>query len=159
MNNPWGSNIISGVTAAKFTVAGIIAATGGFIAKFLGGFDSLIITLVTLIVIDYVSGVIGAIYEKKLSSTIGYRGIIKKVFMLLVVGVAVALQRIMPDAVPLREITILFFIANEGLSVLENSAKIIPLPQKLKDVLLQLQEKLDDLSENSNNSNTEDKTE
>ena len=71
--------------------------------------------------------------------------------MLLVVGLSVALQRVMPDALPLREITILFFIANEGLSVLENAAKVIPLPQKLRSVLLQLKDKSADKDEKDNN--------
>lgn len=139
MYNPFST----GVTAFKFTASAIIATLFGYVAKFLGGFDSLLITLIILIIVDYVTGVIGAVYEKKLSSSIGYKGIIKKVIMILVVGVAVTLQRIMPEGVPLREITILFFIANEGLSVLENAAKVIPLPKKLKDVLLQLKEKSD----------------
>ncbi|MBR3988239.1 MAG: phage holin family protein [Clostridia bacterium] len=139
MYNPFSS----GITAFKFTVSAVLAAFFGYIAKFLGGFDSLLVTLIILIVVDYVTGVSGAIYEKKLSSSIGYRGIIKKVIMILVVGVAVTLQRVMPQGIPLREITILFFIANEGLSVLENAAKVIPLPSKLRDVLLQLQEKAD----------------
>ncbi|MBQ2687112.1 MAG: phage holin family protein [Clostridia bacterium] len=119
----------------------VLATIFGYVSKFLGGFDSLLITLIILIVVDYVTGVIAAIYEKKLSSSIGYKGIIKKVLMVLIVGVAVTLQRIMPEGVPLREITILFFIANEGLSVFENAAKVIPMPQKLKSVLLQLKEK------------------
>lgn len=139
MYNPFST----GITAAKFTFSAVLAAVLGYVAKFLGGFDSLLVTLVILIVVDYVTGVIGAIYEKKLSSSIGYKGIIKKVLMVLVVGVAVTLQRILPEGIPLREITILFFIANEGLSILENAAKVIPLPKKLKSVLLQLKEKAD----------------
>lgn len=150
MYNPFAT----GVTAVKFTFGAVLAALLGYVAKFLGGFDSLLVTLVILIATDYVTGVIGAIYEKKLSSSIGYKGIIKKVIMLLVVGVAVTLQRILPDALPLREMTILFFIANEGLSVLENAAKVIPLPQKLKSVLLQLKDKAED-----DDTSDEDKTE
>lgn len=137
MYNPFST----GVSAAKFTFSAVIAAIFGYVSKFLGGFDSLLVTLIILIVVDYVTGVISAAYEKKLSSAIGYKGIIKKVIMLLVVGVAVALQRILPQGLPLREMTILFFIANEGLSVLENAAKVIPLPKKLKNVLLQLKDK------------------
>lgn len=139
MYNPFET----GTSAVKFTFSAVLATVFGYISRFLGGFDSLLITLVILIVLDYVTGVISAAYEKKLSSAIGYKGIIKKVLMVLVVGVAVTLQRILPQGIPLREITILFFIANEGLSVLENAAKVIPLPQKLKSVLLQLKEKSD----------------
>lgn len=139
MYNPF----TSGVPAAKFTVTAVLSALLGYLASFLGGFDSLMITLLILIVVDYITGVIGAVYEKKLSSSVGYKGIIKKVIMLLVVGVAVALQRILPQGLPLREMTILFFIANEGLSVFENAARVIPVPDKLKSVLLQLREKSD----------------
>lgn len=148
MNN---SEFVSGIVAAKITVMTVLATVFGYVTRFFGGFDSILITLITLIVIDYVTGVVAAVYEKKLSSSIGYRGIIKKVIMLLVVGLSVALQRVMPEALPLREITILFFIANEGLSVLENAAKVIPLPQKLKSVLLQLKDKSDDKDENDDN--------
>lgn len=139
MYNPFST----GITAFKFTVSAVLATFFGYIAKFLGGFDSLLVTLIILIVTDYVTGVIAAAYEKKLSSSVGYRGIIKKMLMIIIVGVAVTLQRILPEGLPLREITIFFFAANEGLSVFENAAKVIPMPQKLKDVLLKLKEKSD----------------
>lgn len=144
MNN---SEFISGVVAAKITAMTVLATIFGYATRFFGGFDSILVTLITLIVIDYITGIVAAVYEKKLSSSIGFRGIIKKVIMLLVVGLSVALQRVMPEALPLREITILFFIANEGLSVLENAAKVIPLPGKLKSVLLQLKDKSEDTEE------------
>lgn len=150
MYNP----LSSGITAVKLTLSAVLAAVFGYVAKFLGGFDSLLITLVILIATDYVTGVIGAVYEKKLSSSIGYRGIIKKVIMLLVVGVAVTLQRILPEALPLREMTILFFVANEGLSIFENAAKVIPLPQKLKSVLEGIKDKAEE-----DNTPDKDKTE
>ncbi|MBR3971776.1 MAG: phage holin family protein [Ruminococcus sp.] len=128
----------------KFTVSSVIGAVGGFFAWFMGGIDTLLVTLITFMVIDYVTGVIRAIYEKKLSSAIGFRGIIKKMLMLILVGVAVSLGNIMPVGVPLREMTVMFFIANEGFSILENAAGVIPLPDKLKSVLLQLQKKAED---------------
>lgn len=148
MNN---SGFISGVIAAKVTIVTVLATIFGYVTRFLGGFDGILITLITLIVIDYVTGVVAAIYEKKLSSSIGYRGIIKKIIMLLVVGLSVALQRVLPEALPLREITILFFIANEGLSVLENAAKVIPLPKRLRSVLLQLKDKTEADDEDDEN--------
>lgn len=146
MYNPFSG----GVAAAKFTVTAVFSALLGYVASFLGGFDSLMITLMILIFVDYLTGVIGAVYEKKLSSSVGYKGIIKKVIMLLVVGVAVALQRILPQGLPLREMTILFFIANEGLSVFENAARVIPVPDKIKSVLLQLREKSDNTDKKDN---------
>lgn len=117
---------------------------GGFLISFLGGWDSLIAALVALIVIDYVTGVIKAVYLKKLSSEIGYRGLMKKALVLIVVGAAVVLQTVLPENIPLREITILFFVCNEGISILENAAVMIPVPKKLKDVLLQLRGTEDD---------------
>ncbi len=145
MYNPFSS----GVSAVKFTFSALVAGVFGYFTSFLGGFDTLLSTLLVLIAVDYLTGVICAAYEKKLSSEIGFKGICKKILMILIVGVAVTLQRILPQGVPLREITILFFICNEGLSVLENTARIIPLPQKLKDVLLQLKEE----SEKDDNDN------
>ncbi len=111
---------------------------GGFLISFWGGWDSLISALTALIVIDYITGVVKAIYLKKLSSEISYRGLLKKMLILIVVGAAVVLQSVLPENIPLREITIMFFICNEGISILENAAAIIPIPEKLKNVLLQL---------------------
>lgn len=133
--------MISGV---KVPLLSFVGAVGGFSAWFMGGIDTLLVTLITFMVIDYVTGVIRAIYKKKLSSAIGFKGIIKKMLMLIMVGVAVSLQKIMPVGVPLREMTVMFFIANEGFSVLENAAEVIPLPEKLKSVLLQLRKKAED---------------
>ena len=140
----------TGTSALKISVSSVIGAVGGFAVWFLGGIDTLLITLVTFIALDYVTGVIRAVYEKKLSSSVGYRGIIKKVLMLIMVGVSVSLQNILPQGVPLREMTVMFFIANEGFSVLENAAGVIPLPAKLKSVLAQIQKKSED------NQNSED---
>lgn len=117
---------------------------GGVIAWFLGGFDTLLVALISMCAVDYMTGVIKAIYLKKLSSSIGFKGIIKKAVVFLVVGMSVVIQNIMPESVPLREITIIFFICNEGLSVLENASVMIPLPEKLKSVLLQLRKSSDD---------------
>lgn len=116
---------------------------GGFLITFWGGWDSLIAALIALMVIDYITGVVKAIYLKKLSSEIGYHGLIKKVLVLIVVGAAVVLQSVLPQNIPLREITIMFFVCNEGISILENAATMIPIPKKLKDVLLQLRDSSD----------------
>lgn len=99
------------------------------------------ITLITVMCLDYLTGVIKAICEKKLSSSVGFKGILKKVLILLIVGLTVSLERIMPAALPLRDMTVFFFVANEGFSILENTARFIPLPEKLKAVLAQLQDK------------------
>lgn len=125
----------------KFSLTSLIAAAGGYVTSFLGGIDKLLITLITMIVIDYVTGVIRAIYRKQVSSAVGFKGIMKKFLMLLIVGLSVTLQNILPTGVPLREITILFFIANEGFSILENTSELIPLPEKIRSVLSQIKQK------------------
>ena len=134
-------SIKGSLSVTKVWISSVVGAVGGFVARFLGGIDTLLITLFTFIVVDYVTGVIKAILEKRLSSAVGFKGIAKKILMLIMVGVAVALQKIMPLGVPLREMTVMFFVANEGLSILENASGFIPLPYKLKSVLFQIQKK------------------
>lgn len=119
----------------------IFGLIGGAIVSFLGGWDGIAITLVTLIILDYITGVLKAIYNKELSSEIGIKGIIRKVLILIVVGITVLLEQNL--GIPaIREMVIMFFIANEGISLLENIAQMgIKFPKKLKDILLQLREK------------------
>ena len=114
---------------------------GGFFTYWLGGWDVLLKTILFLAVVDYITGVIKAIYKKKLSSEIGFKGLLKKIVMFIVIAVAFAIQGLMGNTVPLREIVIMFYIANEALSLLENAAEFIPVPDKLKEVLLQIREK------------------
>ena len=113
---------------------------GGFICKFLGGWDMLLKAIVILVVLDYVTGLLKAIYNKSLSSEIGFKGLIRKIIIFVVIATAYVIQGIVGDAIPLREITILFFIANESLSLLENASEFVPIPEKLKDTLIQLRE-------------------
>lgn len=129
----------------------VLGIVGGVISSFLGGWDNLIIALITMIVLDYVTGVIKAVYTKRLSSEIGYKGIVKKLLMLVIVALAVCISRVLPDGIMIREITIFFFIANEGVSILENAAEIIPLPKQLKSILLQIRNKSEDTDISSKN--------
>jgi len=120
----------------------IVAAIGGWLTSVYGGFDGIMIALAFLVIADYLTGLTKAILNRTLSSEIGYKGIVKKLFIFVVVAAACILQEnVLSNAVPLREITIMFYIANEGISLLENAAEFIPIPQKLKDILLQLREK------------------
>ena len=114
---------------------------GGLIVSFLGGWDGLAITLVGLAVTDYITGVLKAIHNKELSSEIGIKGIIRKVVIFILVGIAVLLERNL--GIPaIREIVMMFFIANEGISLLENVSQMgVPFPEQLKNVLLQLRDK------------------
>lgn len=114
---------------------------GGFLCQWLGGYDVILKALVALVVLDYITGVIKALYTKKLSSAVGFKGLLKKAVVFIVVATAVIVQSVIGNAVPLREITIIFFLCNEGISLLENASEFVPIPKKLKDALIQLRDK------------------
>lgn len=116
----------------------ICGTIGGFIVSLLGGWDKLIMALIILMCLDYITGLIKAYYNKELSSQIGFKGLTKKVLILVIVAVAVVAENML--GIPaIREIVIMFFAVNEALSILENSGAMgLPLPEKLKQALLQL---------------------
>lgn len=120
-----------------------ITALGGWLGYFLGGMDGLMIALIVLLTLDYVSGVMCAIIDKKLSSAVGFKGICKKVFILMLVGVAHIIDlHVVGTGSALRGAVICFYMSNEGLSLLENAAHIgLPIPDKLRDILSQLHDK------------------
>lgn len=120
----------------KSILAGICSMFG-FI---FGAWDGLMIALVTLIVLDYISGVIAAAVKKKLSSAVGAKGIAKKIFMLLIVAVANIVDiNVIGEGHILKSVTVVFYICNECISLLENAGHIgVPVPKKLLDVLAQL---------------------
>ena len=101
------------------------------------------IALIVLMTLDYVSGVMCAIIDKKLSSAVGFKGICKKVFILMLVGVAHIIDlHVVGTRSALRGAVICFYMSNEGLSLLENAAHIgLPIPDKLRDILSQLHDK------------------
>lgn len=119
----------------------VTAVVGGILTQIFGGFDVILKVLIVMIVLDYATGIIKGIYNKNLSSEIGWKGLLKKILTLIIVVMANVLQIALGDAVPLREVVIMFYIANEGISLLENAADIIPLPEQLKSVLLQIRNK------------------
>lgn len=118
----------------------IFAAIGGLIGWFLGGIDGFMYALITFVIIDYVTGVMTAVLEKKLSSEIGFKGIFKKILIFIMVGIGNIIDvQLIKNGSAIRSTVIFFYISNEGISVLENSAKVgLPIPQKLKDILEQL---------------------
>lgn len=118
----------------------VFGVIGGFFSYWLGGWDILLKTIVFLAVADYITGWIKAIYLKELSSEIGFKGLLKKIVMFIVIAVAYVIQELIGGTIPLREVVIMFYIANEALSLLENAAIFVPIPDKLKSVLLQLRE-------------------
>lgn len=101
-----------------------------------GGVDVALQCLLVAIVIDYISGIIKAYNTKTLSSNIGFRGILKKVGILLIVMLAVLVDRVTIDNGGVRTLVIYYFVANEGLSILENLAQAgLPIPKTLKNAL------------------------
>jgi len=126
------------------TISIWFAIVTGFLVPFLGGWDKWLYALVLMVVIDYLTGLIKAWITKTLSSEIGFKGIAKKVMLFLVIAVAVVIQGLIDNSLPLREIVICFYLSNEGLSLLENISMFLPIPDELRDVLLQLRDKGDE---------------
>lgn len=102
----------------------------------IGGIDVAFLCLIVAIVLDYISGLIKAYNTKTLSSSIGFRGIVKKIGVLILVMLAVIVDRITVNNGGIRTLVVYYFVANEGLSILENLAQAgLPIPKKLKDAL------------------------
>lgn len=128
----------------------ILVAVGGWLGYFLGGCDGLVYALILFVAADYVTGVMCAAVDKRLSSEIGFKGICKKVFIFVLVGLANILDvQIIGTGSVLRTAVIFFYISNEGVSLLENAAHLgLPVPEKLKDILQQLHNRAEEVDEN-----------
>ncbi len=122
-----------------------ITLTTSLAGYMFGKFDGLMYSLLTLIVLDYATGILCAILEKRLSSEVGFKGILKKVLMLVVVSISYTIDlHLLSNSGVLRSSVIGFYLVNECISILENISKVgVPLPKKLKDVLKQLKSKGD----------------
>lgn len=128
----------------KHIVSDIISVILTTTIYLLGGLDIALKSLLIIIVIDYVTGILSAIYNKKLNSKIGYKGIIKKFSYLFIIALSVIIDNVLGQTGTIRTLVIYFFVANDGLSILENVAEMnTPLPKKLIDVLEQLRKKGD----------------
>ena len=125
------------------TIQVFIAGIGGWLGWFLGGCDGLLYALLAFVVIDYITGIMCAVVDKKLSREVGFKGILKKVLIFALVGVGHILDtRIIGAGSVLRTAVIFFYLSNEGVSLLENAAYLgLPIPQKLKSVLEQLHDR------------------
>ena len=123
-----------------------ITAIGGWVGYFVGGMDGMLIALIVLMSLDYISGVMCAIVDRKLSSAIGFRGICKKVLILMLVGVANIVDlHVVGTGSALRGAVICFYMSNEALSLFENAAHIgLPIPDKLREALAQLHGRKDE---------------
>ena len=128
----------------KTKIVSLISLLGtGF--YLLGGFDNALECLIVVVSLDYRTGVISAWYNKKLDSKVGLKGIVKKLTYFLLVVLSVEIDKILGQVGIIRNLVIYFFVANDGLSVLENVGKMnIPIPKKLKDALIQLSEDKED---------------
>lgn len=125
------------------TIQLIFTAVGGWLGYFLGGCDGLLYALLAFVVIDYITGVMCAIADKKLSSAVGFKGICRKVMIFLLVGIANILDlQVIGTGSILRTAVIFFYISNEGVSLLENAGHLgLPIPEKIKTVLEQLHDR------------------
>lgn len=121
-------------------VQAAVAAIGGYIGYFVGGVDGLMTALIIFMVIDYITGLMCAVADRKLSSAVGFKGICKKVLIILLVGVAHIVDlHVVGTGSALRSAVVCFYLSNEGVSLLENAAHLgLPIPDKLKMVLEQL---------------------
>ena len=120
----------------KDIICSILAGIGTGLVYLWGGFDVAMQCLLIAIALDYVSGIIKAFVLKQLSSTVGFRGILKKVGVLVVVALAVLIDRVTGESGAIRTLVIYYFVANEGLSILENAGKAgLPIPHSIKEAL------------------------
>ena len=121
----------------------ILAGVCTVLSFLFGDMEGLMVALVALVILDYISGVIAAAVEKRLSSEVGAKGIAKKIFMLLIVALANIVDiNVIGDGHVLKTVTVVFYICNECISLIENAGRIgVPVPKKLLDVLEQLRDK------------------
>ena len=125
------------------TIQAIFTGLGGWLGYFLGGCDGLLYALVLFVVVDYITGVMCAAADHKLSSEVGFKGICRKVLIFLLVGIGHVLDtQIIGTGSVLRTAVIFFYLSNEGISLLENAGHLgLPIPEKLKIVLEQLHDR------------------
>ena len=121
----------------------VFAAVGGWLGYYLGGCDGLLLALVAFAAADYLTGVMCAVSDRKLSSNVGFKGICRKVLIFLLVGIANILDvHVIGTGSVLQTAVIFFYISNEGVSLLENAAHLgLPVPEKIKAVLEQLHDR------------------
>ena len=124
-------------------IQAVFAAIGGWLGYFLGGCDGLLYALLIFVIIDYITGVMCAINDQKLSSAVGFRGLCRKVLTFMLVGIAHVLDvHILGQAGVIRTAVVFWALANNGLSIIENSTHLgLPVPEQLKLVLEQLHDR------------------
>jgi toxin secretion/phage lysis holin len=117
-----------------------VSAFFGTVAFLFGNFSGLLVALIVFIVVDYISGIAAAVMQKRLSSEVGAKGIAKKIIMLLIVALGHTLDLyVVKSGDMVRDLATAFYIANEGISILENCAALgLPVPKKIAEILAQL---------------------
>ena len=120
----------------------VFAVIGGWLGWFLGECDGLMYALIAFVIADYVTGVMCAVSDKRLSSEVGFKGICRKVLIFVLVGMANILDmHVIGTGCVLRTAVLFFYISNEGVSVLENAGHLgLPITARLLNVLEQLHE-------------------
>lgn len=125
------------------TIQLVFSAIGGTLGYVLGGMDGMLYTLLVFVTVDYLTGMLCAIADRKLSSEVGFQGIARKVIIFTLVGIAHLLDvQILGKVGVLRAMVIFFYVSNEGISIIENATHLgLPIPEKLRSILQQLKEK------------------
>ena len=124
----------------QIIIDSIAAGIGAFIGFMYGEASGLLLALISFMALDYLTGIIIAVINKKLSSEVGFKGLCKKFLILVFVAIGHILDTyVLNGTAVLMTAVILFYLANEGISIIENAANLgLPVPQKLKDILEQL---------------------
>ena len=120
----------------------VISCLGGFFSYVFGGYDLLLKTLLSLSIMDFITGTGQSLFNHSFRARICAKGIGKKLFIYFTVALAVIIGYFIGNVIPLRETVITFYIVSEGMSSLENIGKVIPYPDKLKKIFLSLNEDL-----------------
>ncbi|HFI0960364.1 holin family protein [Streptococcus pluranimalium] len=121
----------------------LFSMIGGLIGSLFGELDGILYALLVFVIIDYLTGIFAAVVEKQLSSSIGFRGIFKKIAILFLVSLGHLIDTaIIKQGGTIRTMVIFFYLSNEGLSILENTVRIgLPIPEKLQAILKQINER------------------
>lgn len=114
-----------------------LAGVGAVIGAFLGGLDGLVYALIAFVVVDYITGVLAAIAERRVSSAIGFRGISRKILIFTLIGLAHLLDtHLIGTGGALRTATVVFYLSNEGISLIENATRLgLPVPDQMRRAL------------------------
>lgn len=125
----------------KYYLNTIVGLIGGLFVVLFGGSSKVLEILIYMMVLDYVTGVICALYSKTLSSKVGFRGLFKKIFILVICAVAFQVDNLLNANGIIQNASIVFYISNEAISILENGAKMgLPIPEKLRNAIAALKE-------------------